>query len=215
MSLFVKICGLTRIDHARRAVQAGADAIGLVFADSPRQIDPALAAEIVAALPPDVWKVGLFVNEPADVVNDTVQAVGLSHVQLHGEESPCMLDELTVPVLKAFRLRDASSIVEMHDWLVCAPPDRLAAVLVDAFSPSAHGGTGKQIERDLLTEAAEHGGFDEIEHLMLAGGLTPENVAELVTLVQPWGVDVSSGVEASPGVKDPQKILRFIAAARA
>lgn len=214
MNTFVKICGLTCIEHARAAADAGADAVGLVFADSPRRIEPAAAAEIVRALPADIWKVGLFVNADAATINRHIEDVGLSHVQLHGEASASLPDELAAPVLKAFRLRNADSITEMHDWLVCATPERLAAVLIDAFSPVAHGGTGKRIDTDLLAEAVECGWLEDIDHLMLAGGLTPENVVDSMALVRPWGVDVSSGVEAAPGIKDPEKILRFIAAAR-
>ncbi len=214
MSSFVKICGVTCIEHARAAADAGANAVGLVFAESPRRIAPADAAGIVRALPAKLWKVGLFVDADADTINMHVRDVGLTHVQLHGQEPPTLPSELAAPVLKAFRLQDAESITKMHDWLVCVAPERLAAVLIDAFSPAAHGGTGKRIDKHLLGEAVAQGWLQGIDHLMLAGGLTPENVVESMDFVRPWGVDVSSGVESSPGVKDPERILRFIAAAR-
>jgi phosphoribosylanthranilate isomerase len=214
MNPFVKICGITSVDAALAAAEAGADAIGLVFAESPRQIDTHLAADIAAAVPDHVWKVGLFVNAEADAINAVVDEVGLTHVQLHGDESPELLPLLYAPALKAFRLRDEAAITELHEWLVCIDGGELEAVLLDAFCPDARGGTGKRIDADLLRAAIDNGWFEGVGKIMLAGGLTPENVAKAVALVQPWGVDVSSGVESSPGVKDPEKIRRFIAAAR-
>ncbi|NBB96482.1 MAG: N-(5'-phosphoribosyl)anthranilate isomerase [Planctomycetes bacterium] len=214
MSLFVKICGITSTETARVAAEAGADAIGLVFADSPRRVDTRRAADIAAAVPAHVWKVGLFVNADADAMNAVVDEVGLTHVQLHGDESPELLPLLYTPALKAFGLRDEASITAMHEWLVCIDGGELEAVLLDAFCPDARGGTGKRIDADLLRAARANGWLEGAGNIMLAGGLTPENVAEAVALVQPWGVDVSSGVESSPGVKDPEAIRRFIAAAR-
>lgn len=184
------------------AAEAGADALGFVFfAKSPRFVTPERAAEIVAGIPPFVQVVGLFVNETLEVVNATADRCGLDVVQLHGEESPEYCARVRRRVLKAFRVQNEESLVPLADY-------RVAAFLLDAYSANAYGGTGERFDWDLAVTAKRHG------PLVLAGGLTPDNVAAAVAQVKPYAVDVSSGVEATPGKKDPEKVRRFIAEAK-
>jgi len=198
----VKICGITSFEDAMTAVEAGADALGFVFYDkSPRNINPLLAAKIIAALPPFVQTVGLFVNEETEKVNWTAGFCGLDLVQLHGDEEPEECGEVERRVIKAFRVKDAASIASL-------PKYQVAGYLLDAWCPDAYGGTGKSFNWELAAEAKQYG------PVVLAGGLTPENVAEAVRTVQPYGVDVSSGVESAPGKKDPDKVREFIRRAK-
>ncbi|WP_136513406.1 phosphoribosylanthranilate isomerase [Geomonas edaphica] len=198
----VKICGITSVDDALMAVDAGADALGFVFFEkSPRYVTPEAAAGIIAKLPPLVQVVGLFVNADLDVVNRTADRCGLDIVQLHGEESPEFCRLVRRRVMKAFRVRGPESLVPLPEFHV-------AAYLLDAYSPNAHGGTGEVFDWECAIAAKEHG------PIVLAGGLTPDNIAAAVTQVRPYGVDVSSGVEASPGLKDPDKVRRFIQLAK-
>lgn len=184
------------------AAEAGADALGFVFFEkSPRHIDPERAARIIAALPPFVQTVGLFVNADVDYVNATVDRCGLDLVQLHGEESPLYCESVRRRVMKAFRIRNMECLAPMPDY-------RVAAFLLDAYSPQAYGGTGKRFDWGVAIAAKQHG------RIVLAGGLDPDNVAQAVAAVAPYGVDVSSGVEAAPGIKDPDKVRRFINAAK-
>ncbi|QWV95241.1 phosphoribosylanthranilate isomerase [Geomonas oryzisoli] len=198
----VKICGITSEQDALMAVDAGADALGFVFFDkSPRFIGVEAAARIIEKLPPFVQVVGLFVNEDLDVVNSTADCCGLDIVQLHGEESPEFCRLVRRRVMKAFRVRGPESLTPLADY-------RVAAYLLDAYSPHAYGGTGEVFDWECAIAAKQQG------RVVLAGGLTPENIAAAVTRVQPYGVDVSSGVEASPGKKDPDKVRRFIQLAK-
>ena len=198
----VKICGITTVDDALMAVAAGADAIGLVFyAKSPRALLPEQAAAIVRALPPFIQAVGLFVNADIAIVNATADACRLDIVQLHGEEPPEFCGLVERRVIKAFRVRDEASLEPMRNY-------RIAGFLLDAWSPHAHGGTGATFNWELARAAATHG------PIILAGGLTPENVRTAVDIVAPYGVDVSSGVESAPGRKDPEKVREFIGRAK-
>lgn len=198
----VKICGITSADDARMAVEAGADAIGLIFFEkSPRNIDPGKAARIVAGLPPFVQVVGLFVNASLDYVNATADRVGLDIVQLHGEESPAYCQGVRRRVMKAFRVKGPESLEPL-------PSYQVAGYVLDAYSPNAYGGTGERFDWDLVLAARQHG------PIILAGGLTPDNVAEAVARVAPYAVDVSSGVEFAPGKKDPEKVKAFIERAK-
>ena len=184
------------------AVDAGADALGFVFFEkSPRCIDPERAARIIAAIPPFVQVVGLFVNAELDFVNATADSCGLDIVQLHGDESPAYCQSVRRRVMKAFRVQGMESLVPMKDYSV-------AAFLLDAYSPNAYGGTGESFDWDLAIAAKASG------PIVLAGGLNPDNVASAVSKVAPYGVDVSSGVESSPGRKDPEKVRRFIREAK-
>jgi phosphoribosylanthranilate isomerase len=198
----VKICGITNLEDALMAVEAGADALGFVFFQgSSRYISPELAATIICHLPPFVQTVGLFVNEEAAVVNTLADRCALDIVQLHGEESPDYCQTVRRRIIKAFRVKDASSLTTMKDYNV-------AGCLLDAWSPAAHGGTGTTFNWDIVAHAATS------RSIILAGGLTPENVAGAVATVKPYAVDVSSGVERAPGKKDAGLVGRFIRAAR-
>lgn len=204
----VKICGVTSVAEALVCARAGADWIGLNFhPSSPRRIDPIVAREIVAALPPSCEAVGLVVDRPPGEVAEVAARVGLSIVQLHGNEPP--EDLLTLGhlrIIRAFRLGDSSAITRMIAYLQRAAelgrvPD---AVLIDAYVTGQSGGTGHAIASDLLDE------LPPLPRLILAGGLTPENVAERIAKVRPWMVDVASGVESSPGRKDPDRVEAFV-----
>ena len=198
----VKICGITSLEDALMAVEAGADALGFVFFDqSPRFIEPGRAARIIAELPPFVQVVGLFVNASLDFVNLTADSCRLDIVQLHGEESPSYCQAVRRRVMKVFRVRGMESLAPMADYQV-------AAFLLDAYSPNAYGGTGASFDWDCALAAKGHG------PIVLAGGLDPDNVASAVARVVPYGVDVSSGVESSPGRKDAEKVRRFIREAK-
>jgi phosphoribosylanthranilate isomerase len=198
----VKICGITSIEDALMAVAAGADALGFVFFEkSPRHVDPELAARIIAELPPFVQVMGLFVNAELDFVNTTADSCKLDLVQLHGDESPSYCQQVRRRVMKAFRVRDVESLAPMEQY-------RVAAFLLDAYSPNAYGGTGERFDWDCAIAAKARG------TIVLAGGLDPDNVASAVARVEPYGVDVSSGVESSPGRKDPEKVRRFIEQAK-
>jgi len=208
----VKVCGLTRAADALACVDAGVDWIGLNFHPaSPRRIDPDVAAEIVAALPPQCTAVGLFVNRPAAEVAATADRVGLTAVQLHGDEPPADLLALGhLTVVRAFRIGDAAAVGRLRDYLSQAealgrPPD---AVLIDAYVLGVAGGTGTVIPRGVLAL------LPPIARLILAGGLTAANVGGRVAAVRPWMVDVAGGVESSPGVKDHGRVSAFVRAAR-
>lgn len=202
----IKICGITNPEDAQVAVEAGADALGFVFdRDSPRCVTPEAVRRIVAGLPPFVMPVGIFVNEEIKKVRDLMDGCGLALAQLHGDESPSYCEALGRPVLKAIRLRDRGSFLAMAEYRGRA---NIRGFVVDAFSEAAYGGTGQVADWTLAAEVAR------AAQVLLAGGLTPDNVRDAIQQVRPYGVDVSSGVEAHPGKKDPSKILAFVQAAR-
>jgi len=198
----VKICGNTNLDDTMAAVQAGADAVGFVFyKKSPRAVEPKAAAEIISRLPPFVVPVGVFVNEELGTVRRILEDCNIPLAQLHGDESPQYCAELGRSVIKAIRVRDRGDLERMALYQV-------AGFVLDAFVEGVPGGTGVTIDWDLASEAQVMG------PIILAGGLTPDNVLEAVRQARPYGVDVSSGVEASPGRKDHAKIRAFIANAK-
>ncbi len=198
----VKICGITRTTDALHAVACGADALGFVFyAQSPRCIDPEQAAKIVTELPPFVTSVGLFVNADAGTVREVVARCRLDAVQYHGDEEPADCAQAPVRAIKALRVRDVESLTHHQRFQV-------SALLLDAWSPDAYGGTGHTFDWGLAADIARQ------RPVILAGGLTPENVAAAVDAVNPYAVDVSSGVEIAPGIKDPHMVAAFIAAAK-
>ena len=189
--MIVKICGITRPEDAMAAVDAGAGAIGFIFwPASPRFIDPYRARKIAAMLPPFVTPVGVFVNQPIDYMNGVSSLVRLGAVQLHGDETPDVATSLARPVIKALSLGAG----DVRAW----PAD--VRLLLDVHDPVARGGTGRTID---WTAAADVAARREI---LLAGGLTPDNVADAVARVRPFGIDVSSGVESAPGIKDHQRL---------
>ncbi|MBA2689289.1 MAG: phosphoribosylanthranilate isomerase [Burkholderiales bacterium] len=199
----VKICGITRVDDAQVAVSAGADAIGLVFhAGSPRYITISRAGGICAALPPFVTTVALFVDAQASVVESVLSALPIDLLQFHGEESAVFCEQFGKPFMKAVRVRPQTDLLQYALDFASAK-----ALLLDAYVSGVAGGTGKTFDWDLIPANLPL-------PVVLSGGLTPANVADAVDKLRPWAVDVNSGVEASPGIKDPVKIRDFIKAAR-
>ena len=203
MSVRVKICGITNLADAQAAAEAGADALGFVFYEkSPRFISIKTAAEISRALPPFIMRVGVFVNPPKELVSKAIAECGLNLLQFHGDEPPEFCMQFGLMSMKAFRIRDAGSLKGL-------PKYKTDAWLLDAYSSDTLGGTGEVFNWDLAIEAQKTG-----RPVFLAGGLTPENVADAVRKVRPFGVDVSSGVESSPGKKDHAKVRAFINAVK-
>jgi phosphoribosylanthranilate isomerase len=197
-----KICGITRLTDALHAVREGATAIGFVFAPiSPRRIDPAMAAEIVAALPSQVLTVGVFVNASVDEIRSVLNETGIRAVQLHGDEPPSYADAIDRQILRSVTLENV--VDQAPEW----PSDTI--LLLDKADPVRRGGTGEVVEWSRAAIVARQ------RRLVLAGGLTPANIEEAVMTVRPFGVDVSSGVEAAPGVKDLAKVAQFLKNARA
>ena len=202
MPVKVKICGITNLPDAQAAAEAGADVLGFVFYEgSPRFVSFDAAAEIIRELPPFIIKVGVFVNAAEDFVLRAVRDCGLNLLQFHGDETPDYCLQFGLMSMKAFRVRDASSLEAVRHY----PTD---AWLLDAYNPDKLGGTGEAFNWDLAREAQTWG-----RPIFLAGGLTPENAGEAIRRAQPYGLDVSSGVEVSPGRKDHSKIRAFIQAA--
>ena len=202
----VKICGITNQDDATSAVEAGADALGFVFyKKSPRSVEPSVARQIIEKLPPFVTPVGVFVNEDVTVVRRMMDDCGLALAQLHGDESTTYCLELKRPILKALRVKDRSAFLALADFRGRAG---VRGFVLDAFSDQAYGGTGQVIDWQLAAEAAK------AANILLAGGLTTDNVGRAIQAVQPYGVDVSSGVEREPGKKDHEKVRAFIRAVR-
>jgi phosphoribosylanthranilate isomerase len=198
----IKICGLTRPDDVRAAVDAGADAIGLVFyPPSPRHVDTARAAALAALIPPFVTTVGLFVNADEALVRSVLAQVPLQLLQFHGEESEAECARYGLPWIKAARMRPGVDLLELA---ACHPGAR--GILVDAFV-DGYGGGGKVFDWALIPDNFHR-------PLVLSGGLTPDNVSEAVRRVRPWAVDVSSGVESAKGIKDARLITAFIAGVR-
>ncbi|MBU0563975.1 MULTISPECIES: phosphoribosylanthranilate isomerase [Stutzerimonas stutzeri subgroup] len=199
-----KICGITRVDDALTAAKAGADAIGLVFyAKSPRAVDVRQAREIVAALPPFVTTVGLFVNASRCEINEILDAVPLDMLQFHGDETPAQCEGFHRPWFKALRVGNGEDIeAEVARYA------NASGILLDTFVAGVPGGTGERFDWSLIPAALA-------KPLILAGGLTAENVQQAIAQVRPYAVDVSGGVEASKGVKDASKVMAFVGRVRA
>ena len=194
----VKICGITTREDAQVAVEAGADMVGLIFyAPSPRYVTPAQAHRIVAHLPPACCAVGVFVNESLDTVTQIARTSGVHMVQLHGTESPEMCQQLPWRVIKTFRFTAQVQPEMMQQYSV-------EALLIEGFHPDVYGGGGVQADWQRVALLHQYG------RIMLAGGLTPENVREAIRIVRPYAVDVCSGVEATPGTKDWRKVRAFM-----
>jgi phosphoribosylanthranilate isomerase len=203
MSVRVKICGVTSLADAQVAVEAGADALGFNFYEkSPRFIPTAAAADISRALPPFTLRTGVFVNPAEELVRRAIGECDLNLLQFHGDEPPDFCTQFGLMSMKAFRIRDAGSLKELTKY-------QTDAWLLDACSSDTFGGTGEKFNWNLAIEAQRPG-----KPVFLAGGLTPENVTEAIRQVQPFGVDVSSGVESSPGRKDHARVRAFIKAAK-
>jgi phosphoribosylanthranilate isomerase len=219
MSLWIKICGNTSLEDALLAVEAGADAVGFVFAPSPRHVTAAQVAAIVPHLPANVEKIGVFVDAALEEIEATVRACGLTGVQLHFSADPelpeklreCMGPELRILRVVHFDAGATDSIAEQIARHTRNP--HVDAVLVDSRTASVVGGTGVPFDWEIASTTL----FQNAEvrrHLIAAGGLNPANVAEAITTLRPWGVDVASGVETAPGKKDPAKVREFVKRAR-
>jgi phosphoribosylanthranilate isomerase len=198
----LKICGMTRVGDALHAVREGATAIGFVFwKGSPRYIEPERAGEIAAALPASVITVGVFVNEPVNRIRETARLAGLRMVQLHGDETPAYVEQVEQPVMRAVTLDSMDEAT--RTW----PAD--TTLLLDSTDPSRRGAGRASVDWSRAALVTRD------RRVVLAGGLTPDNIEEAIVTVRPIGVDVASGVESAPGVKDLDKVARFLANARA
>lgn len=202
----IKICGITNVADAHAAVDLGADALGFIFVpDTPRYIESQDAAQVISKLPPFITKVGVFADESPGTVSQTIQTCGLNVIQLHGSETPEYCDNIRSRgrsiIIKSFRVKDRHSLSPI-------PKYKVSAYLLDTYVKGKKGGTGETFNWDLAIEAKKYG------RIIIAGGLTPENVAEAIRHVRPYAVDVGSGVEASPGKKDHAKIRAFIESVR-
>ncbi len=202
----IKICGITNPEDAAAAVEVGVDALGFVlYRKSPRYIEPHLVKHIIAELPPFVLPVGVFVNEDAKVVLDLMDSCGLVLAQLHGDETATYCETLGRPVLKAIRLKDRHSFLALAEFKGRAG---VRGLLLDAYSEDAYGGTGRTTDWSLAAEVAR------AATVVLAGGLTAENVGAAIRTVRPYGVDVSSGVEDRSGKKNREKMRAFVQAVK-
>ncbi|CAN5902476.1 phosphoribosylanthranilate isomerase [soil metagenome] len=200
----VKVCGITNIEIAGVAADSGADAIGLVFAESPRQISVERAREIAAVLPEGVLKVGVFVDEEPRRILEVAREVGLDYAQLHGDESPEDVTEVRdggLGVIKALRVRDAGSLRRLEEY-------GADYYLLDAHSGKARGGTGDQFDWKLAKELRSYA------NILVSGGLNPENVRAAIEFFEPYGVDASSSLEDAPGIKNGERVRRFVSAAK-
>lgn len=204
MAVRVKICGITRLEDALFAVNAGADALGFVFYDkSPRHVAAPQAAVMCCALPPFVTRVGLFVDASPDRVKGILQAVSLDLLQFHGDETPAYCAQFGKPYIKAIRIHAATDLLKYAANFATA-----SGLLLDAYVPGIPGGTGETFDWSLVPKECP-------KPLILSGGLTPDNVSEAIKQTRPWAVDVSSGVESAKGIKDIHKVAQFIANAKA
>ena len=194
----VKICGMTNLNDVKVAVDSGVDAVGFIFyKKSPRSVTMQAVREIVLELPPFVDSVGVFVNETAEQINKIADHCKLDRVQLHGDESPAFCKKIRRRVIKAIRVKDIQSLKKLSDYPV-------SSFLLDTFSEDQYGGTGKVFDWNLAYPAKKYG------PIILAGGLTPINVHQAIQRIQPYGVDVCSGVESQPGIKDHKKMKAFL-----
>ena len=211
MSVIVKICGLTSLADAQVAIDAGADFIGFIlYSKSPRYIAPAQVAEILAELvvPAHVKSVGVFVNTPTDQIGKILATTGLKLAQLHGDESESALAALNGRGFKALRPKDAAAAHQARQF-TSYPTAPAPQLLLDAYHPAAYGGTGHQVDWSLAAEVVR-----STPRLLLAGGLTADNVQSAIATVKPWGVDVASGVEVAPGRKGHDLVRAFVTNAK-
>jgi len=203
MTVWIKVCGITNEEDGLAAAQLGADALGFVFAPSPRRISPEKARQIIKALPPLVQTVGVFVDEDLGEVSSVAEMCGLDILQFHGSESADYCDSFDQRVIKAIRLRNRQDLKSLAEY-----DGVVHALLLDTYLPDKLGGTGMTFNWQWALEAGKYG------RIILAGGLNPENVAAAISKVKPYGVDASSGLEQSPGVKDHEKMAQFIESIR-
>lgn len=194
----VKICGITNREDAIIASQYGADALGFIFAQSPRKILPSSARKIIDQLPPFITRVGVFVDENQNTVNETVDICRLDAVQLHGSESPSYCKKIKSRVIKVFRVKDKGSLKNI-------PRYDVSAIMLDTYSSEKYGGTGKTFDWDLALDAKKYG-----LPLILSGGIKLSNILQAIKKVHPYAVDISSGIEIRPGKKDIKKMKRTL-----
>ena len=194
---WIKICGITNIEDGLKAASLGADALGFIFAPSPRRVEPAMVRAIVQSLSTSVLKVGVFLNHPLPEVQEIAAYCNLNGLQFHGEESPDYCQKFSQQVIKTIRIKDLESLKDMAKY-----PN--VSILLDTCSPTQGGGTGTPFPWEIALKAKEERDF------ILSGGLSPLNVGEAIKKVRPMGVDVCSGVETIPGKKDPLKMAEFI-----
>jgi phosphoribosylanthranilate isomerase len=199
MTVRIKICGITNREDALAAAHLGADALGFIFAASPRKISVERAREIIKALPPFVRTVGVFVDEDPERVSSIAAMCALDILQLHGSESVDYCSSFDRRVIKAVRLQSRDELKNLSKYV-----NVVDALLLDTYLPNKLGGTGVTFDWKLAVEARRYG------RIVLAGGLTPKNVAAAISMVKPYAVDASSGLERSPGVKDHEKMAQFI-----
>lgn len=202
--VFVKVCGIANPEDARVAADAGADAVGLVFAPSPRRVSVEAAGEISATLPGNVLTVGVFVNAPPEEVWNIAREVGLDYAQLHGDEGPEEVTDIRergLKVIKALRVREAGSLEDIERY-------GADLYLLDAYSEKARGGTGERFDWGLAKTLRAR------DNIVVSGGLNPENVREAIGFFEPYGVDASSSLEDRPGVKNSERVRRFVSAAK-
>jgi phosphoribosylanthranilate isomerase len=202
--VFTKVCGITNPGDAREAADAGADAIGLIFAESPREVNVEEARRISFALPDGVLKVGVFVDAEPEEVLQTAREVGLDLAQLHGDETPETVAAIRgagLPVMKALRVRNAEALAEIQSY-------GADLIMLDAWSARVRGGTGETFDWGLAKSVKGRG------NIVVSGGLTPENVREAIEFFEPYGVDASSSLEEKPGKKSGERVRRFVRAAR-
>jgi phosphoribosylanthranilate isomerase len=193
----VKICGITNLEDALLCQKYGADALGFIFYQkSPRYISPEKAAEITAHLSPFITKTGVFVNESAENINRTAETAGLSLVQLHGDESPDFARNIKLPVMKAFRIKEGFDFKLLEQYPGCS-------FLLDSFDTDAYGGSGQSFDWQLIPEKLRH-------RIVLAGGVSLENIEKICTDIKPAAVDVSSSLEDAPGIKNHEKVIEFL-----
>ena len=214
-NMFIKICGITNLEDAQNAIAFGAGAIGLVFAESPRKVTPGKAKEIIKHLKGGILKVGVFVNEPADKVEETARFCGLDAVQLHGDEGPDYCSkfqpkadppsaEKIIKVIKAFRVKDETSLLSLKGYT------GVFAYLLDSFSKDRYGGTGKVFDWTLALKAKAMG-----KPVILSGGIGLDNIRNAIKAVRPYGIDISSSIEKEPGKKETLLMKRLIDAIKA
>lgn len=205
MPVKIKICGITRVEDAAAAVEAGADALGfMLYNKSKRFVTLEQAASIASTLPPFVTRVGVMVNPDEKDVRLAISEAGMNCIQFHGDEPPDWMSRFPVPAIKGFRIRDRESLIRLPQY------DGAAAWLLDSFVAGELGGTGHQFNWDLAIEASKAG-----KPIILAGGINPQNIAQAIDRVQPYAIDLASGVESSPGIKDHQKIRDLMKAVHA
>jgi phosphoribosylanthranilate isomerase len=200
----VKICGITNLEDALAAIEFGADALGFVFYDkSPRSISYDEASNIIKRLPSFVTTVGVFVNESPDNIENAIKLTKIDVVQLHGEETPHICNNISRRVIKAIRVKTLESLEPLINF-----KDSVSAFLLDTFAPGLYGGTGRIFNWDIAIEAKRFG------KIILSGGLNPDNISQAINYVKPYGVDVSSGIEEYKGKKDHEKMKLFIEKAK-